>query len=123
MTKRLTAEEVASEMARLAELGEVYPGWTPHAAYEHSRDLVRTNLVQQWHDEPDEESHARCPWWWCEDCGPESPPQLLRCYRPLKVNEHGLTVDMQVPKEWSRWTVSGWVPLVGRVCPIGARPS
>ena len=122
--KRLTAEEVASDMARLAEIGEIYSGWTTHAAYEHSRDLVRANLIPQWQDEPTEDTHARCPWWWCEDCGPESPPQLLRCYRPLKAMPHGdLTVDCQSPKEWSRWTVAGWVPLVGRVCSIGERPS
>lgn len=94
-----------------------------------SQDTRRTKprtsriVAAVWIDRPDEDTHARCPWWWCEDCGPESPPQLLRCYRPLKAMTHGnLTVDYQSPKEWSRWTVSGWVPLVGRVCPIGERP-
>ena len=98
--KRLTAEEVASEMARLAELGEVYPGWTPHAAYEHSRDLVRTHLIPQWQDEPDWAGY----YWLESELGPRA---VIR-------GEDG------------RWRYQlldlSFAALRGRVCPIGARP-
>lgn len=113
--KRMTAEKVAAQFEAM--------GASAGGAWNHAAQIVRENLVPQWQDEPDEDTHARCPWWWCEDLGKDSPPQLLRCYRPLKATLLGdLTVDMQAPKEWTRWTVSGWVPLVGRVCPIGERP-
>ena len=118
--KRLTAAEVAEKIDAIAR-------HTFESGYDEllrAADIVRDNLISKWQDEPDEDTHSRCQWWWCEDCGADSPPQLLRCYRPLKATPHGnLTVDMQSPKEWSRWTVSGWVPLVGRVCSIGERPS
>ena len=49
------------------------------------------------------------PWWyWCEELEPDHPPQLLRSYIYESL--------------WRRWTVSGWVPVTGRVCPISPRP-
>lgn len=127
--KRMTAEEVANGLFEKAtahrrsnRITEFDTGFA--TASDDAAHGIYNNLVPQWQDQPDEDTHARCPWWWCEDLGKDSPPQLLRFYRPLKATLLGdLTVDMQAPKEWTRWTVAGWVPLVGRVCSIGERPS
>ena len=99
--KRLTAEEVASDMARLAEIGEVYSGWTTHAAYEHSRDLVRANLIPQWQYAPTEGG-----WYWIESYA--DPVYASR-------RDDG---------SWRYQTGGGHsIDNYSRVCPIGARPS
>ena len=94
--KRFTAEEVATLLAGYAETGDIYPGWTTHAAYEHSRDLVRKNLIPQWQDEPDEDG-----WYWVE--GDDAP--LYHYF------ENGY------------WRICGNRTDGSRVCPVGARPS
>lgn len=99
-------------------------GASAGGAWHHAAQIVRGNLIPQWQDEPDEETHAVCPWWWVENLGADSPPQMLRSYRPLNINPKGSAffVSLNEPRRWDMRTVAGWIPLVGRVCPIGARP-
>lgn len=63
-------------------------------------------------------------WYWCESLDGDSPPQMLRSSRPMKFNDEDSmwSVDMLAPRVWTRWTVSGWVPLVGRVAACTGRP-
>jgi hypothetical protein len=57
------------------------------------------------------------PWWyWVEELEPDHPPQLLRRQTPR------IPLIMCLDEQWERWTVSGWVPVTGRVCPISPRP-
>ena len=116
MTKRMTAEEVVAQF-------EGY-GAIARGSWDHAAQIVCDNLVPQWQDEPDEDTNAACPWWWLENLSPDSPPQKLRSYRPMKFNNEDSTysVSLDEPRKWDVWTVAGWVPLVGRVGPVGARP-
>lgn len=75
---------------------------------------------REWQDDPDGDG-----WYWCENLGADSPPQLFRTYQPLKFNPEDSTfsVDMSAPRKHQRWTVSGWVEPIGRVCKITERPA
>ena len=48
---------------------------------------------------------------------PDMPPQLIERHEIGHVIETG-----DVLYEWRHWTVAGWAPLTGDVCPIGERP-
>lgn len=54
---------------------------------------------------------------WIRELSTDMPPQIVEWHRVGFVAETGEPV-----REWMRWTVAGWVPLVGQVCPIGKRP-
>lgn len=64
-------------------------------------------------------------YYWCECLEPDAPPQLLRSYQQMVWDSSvgGFVVATDKPRVWDRWTTAGWVPLVGRVCPISPRPT
>ena len=78
-------------------------------------------MNNQWQDITDDH---RDGYYHCESLASDAPPQLLRSYRPMRFNveDSSFSVDVRSPRVWERWTTGGWVPLVGRVCPISPRP-
>lgn len=100
MAKRMTAEEVADKLAALAQ--SQLCSADERTAFLFAKKMVDETLVPQWQDVPDGDG-----WHWCEALEADAPPQKLMDTR------NGF---------WVRWTVAGWIPLVGRVGPIGARP-
>ena len=56
-------------------------------------------------------------WHWVRELPPDMPPQLIERHEIGHVIETG-----DVLYEWRHWTVAGWAPLTGDVCPIGERP-
>jgi hypothetical protein len=114
VSRRMTAEEVVDRCERMA--GEASLLIRP--AYVRAASLVRDSLVPQWQDEPDGDG-----WYWCEALEDDCPPQKIHGEPRLAINEHGQIRDA-FPRslEWLRWTISGWVPLVGRVAPCTGRP-
>lgn len=106
---RMTAEEVVLILSDLATTSVCEPLLPTHGAYEHAKAIVKDNLIPQWQDTPDRDG-----WYWCDapECG--RAPQNLKLFT-LGTDSTG--DDIQ--PIWKRWTVAGWVPLVGRVCPIG----
>ena len=102
--KRLTAEEVAERFAKEPG-GDVW-----RVAHMECASVVRTNLVPQWQDEPDESG-----WYFVESMEDEDPCYLYYDEEKWKFlyidrNIHG-NDDVFVDELADR-----------RVCPIGARP-
>ena len=78
-------------------------------------------MNDQWQDITDDHRNG---WYWCEALNEDSPPQLLRSHLPLIWDSSSgrFVVNLERRMVWERWTTGGWVPLVGRVCPISPRP-
>lgn len=77
-------------------------------------------MNNHWQDITD---NHRDGWYWCEALNDDAPPQLLRSYvASTTVSYAVLQFWTAMPRLWERWTTGGWVPLVGRVCPISPRP-
>ena len=89
----------------------------------HGKDMMAMELVAlgewslpQWLDEP-----TNGGWHWCESLEADAPPQLIRRADRISFRSDG-TYDLN-GTIWHRWTVAGWVTLVGRVSPCTGRPS
>lgn len=113
----MISEQEAREAAKT-----VLRGWDGHfrpyshrevAAHKAATWITEELARREWKGEPDGEG-----WYWCEELDSDAPPQ--------KIVKHVIGVDASgndIQPAWKRWTVAGWVNVVGRVCKITERPA
>ena len=99
--KRMTAEEVAGKLERLATVWRSV-NIDRSIAHKDAACDVRDNLVPQWQDEPTENG-----WYYLRCSGVNGPP--VKCEKLGR-------------GRWMAFCGGTWIEIDCQVCPIGARP-